>query len=277
MIEKLKKGDPIQESLTLVTDVTYKHAVYWFNNTMRPLKMSILMPKERNNQAPRPLIIWLCGGGFSVMDKDVWIPELVYFAQKGYIVASVEYRTNNEATFPDPIVDVKAAVRYLRSHCKDFFIDPNRICLMGESAGACLSLFVGATEDMVEFEQGDYLEQSSRVQAIVEFYGTAWLNLGHGAYSSKKKGADSDETNDPGMTEKYLNAKMPPIMILHGDKDQFVPIEHSYYLHDRMQELNVPCDLYVFEGVSHGEDAFYQKHIFDKVIAFLEKTMPKKD
>lgn len=272
MIENVKV-ETKQHGITLVSDVTYSHAVYWFNNTMRPLKMSILMPKYRENQKPRPLLVWLCGGGFSVMDKDVWIPQLVYFAQRGYIVASVEYRTNNESVFPAPVVDIKAAIRYLRAHAKDFFIDPDRVVLAGESAGACLSLLAGASDGVELFEQGDYLDQPSNVQAIVDFYGTARIDHER-IYSGGDEKTSEDSNAKLGVAETMLSSKMPPTLILHGDKDQFVNIEDSYFLHDRLKELNVPCDFMMFEGVSHGLDDFYQPEIFDRIIEFLNQVMP---
>ena len=276
MIEKLTVV-PKEESLTLVSDITYSHVVYWFNNTMKPLKMSVLMPKNRIHQSPRPLLVWLCGGGFQVMDKDVWIPQLTYFARKGYVVASVEYRTANESQFPDPIVDIKAAIRYLRAHAKDFFIDPDRVCLGGESAGACFSLLTAATEGVEMLEQGDYPEQSSKVQAVLDFYGT--VRLDHQKIYPREDGTNltaADGRTSLGWTEGLLTANMPPVMILHGDKDQFVNYEDSYFLHDRLQALGVPCEFLLFLGASHGVDAFYQTEIFDRVLAFLEKYLPKK-
>ena len=62
-----------------------------------------------------PAIVWMCGGAFRVVDRSVWIPELLHFARGGYVVASVEYRTGNEAAFPYPLMDVKAAIRYLKA------------------------------------------------------------------------------------------------------------------------------------------------------------------
>ena len=70
-----------------------------------------------------------------VVDRSVWLPELMRFAARGYVAASIEYRTSNEAQFPAQLTDVKAAVRYLRAHAEDYSIDPGRIFAMGESAG----------------------------------------------------------------------------------------------------------------------------------------------
>lgn len=273
MIEKLV-GNHNQRGLALISDVTYSHAVYWFDNTMRPMKMSVILPKNRLYESPRPLLVWLCGGGFSVMDKDVFIPELVYFAQHGFTVASVEYRTSNESVYPAPVVDIKAAIRFLRAHAKDFFVDPDRVVLGGESAGGCLSLLAAASDGISAFEQGDFLDQPSNVQAVLDFYGTAYLDYEHNVYP----GGPEIDTGNPdikaGDISTMLNEKFPPTMILHGDKDQFVPLEDSYKLHDRLEELGVPCEMLVFEGASHGVDEFYQPEIFDRILDFLHRVLP---
>lgn len=273
MIEKMV-GKRDQRSLALISDITYSHAVYWFNNTMKPMKMSVILPKNRTYESPRPLLIWLCGGDFRVTDKDVWIPQLVYFAQQGYTVASIEYRTRNEGVFPDPIVDIKAAIRYLRANAKDFFVDPNRIILGGESAGACLSLLAAASDGITAFEQGEYLDQPSNVQAVLDFYGTAYLDYEHDIYPGGKPLDSGDPEIKLGEVPTMLSSKMPPVFIVHGDQDPNVPIEHSYRLCARLQELNVPCEMLEFEGAGHGADEFYQPEIFDRIIEFLDKVMP---
>ena len=273
MIEKLV-GKRDQHCLALISDITYSHVVYWFNNTMKPLKMSIILPKNRPYESPRPTIVWLCGGGFKVMDKDVWLPQLVYLAQKGYTVASIEYRTNNEGVFPDPIVDIKAAIRFLRAHAEEFFVDPNRIALGGESAGACLSLLAAASDGISLFEQGDNLDQPSNVQAILDFYGTAYLDYENKIYPGGKKYESEDPNIQLGYVPTMLSSKMPPVFVVHGDKDPFVPIEDTHKLHDRLQELNVPCEVMEFEGAGHGADEFYQPEVFDRIVEFLNKVMP---
>ena len=273
MIEKIV-GERKQDCLALISDVTYSHVVHWFNNTMRPLKLSLILPKARPYASPRPLLVWLCGGGFSIMDKDVWIPQLTYFAQKGYTVASIEYRTNNEGAFPDPIVDIKAAIRFLRAHAKDFFIDPDRVVLGGESAGACLSLLAAVSDGIAEFEQGDHLDQPSSVQAVLDFYGTAYLDYENDIFPGGPKFDTGDSGVRLGWIPSMLSEKMPPVFILHGNRDPLVPIEASHKLHGQLQELNIPCEMLEFDGSGHGADEFYQADVYDRILAFLEKVLP---
>ena len=95
-----------QEVWKLLTDVTYAQVPFWFDQSWRPLKLDLLLPKHQENHKPLPLFVWVCGGGFTVMDKDIWVPELIDIARSGFVVASVQYRTSNEAPFPAAIEDV---------------------------------------------------------------------------------------------------------------------------------------------------------------------------
>ncbi len=76
-----------QEVWKLLTDVTYAQVPFWFDQSWRPLKMDLLLPKHQENHKPLPLFVWLCGGGFAVMDKDIWVPELIDIARSGFVVA----------------------------------------------------------------------------------------------------------------------------------------------------------------------------------------------
>lgn len=93
----------------------------------------------------RPVLLWLCGGAWLDMNKDVWMPEMVAFAKAGYTVVTAEYRLTHEAKFPAQIEDVKAALRYLRAHAAQFNIDPLKFAVMGESAGGYLTALAGTT------------------------------------------------------------------------------------------------------------------------------------
>lgn len=93
------------------------------------------MFKRKENQfhghEPCPYLIWICGGAFTAVDHSVWLLDLEYIAEAGFIIASVKYRTTGEAQFPAQIIDVKAAVTFLRAHAKEYCIDPDRIYVAG--------------------------------------------------------------------------------------------------------------------------------------------------
>ena len=159
-----------QEAITLIPNVVYKMESYWYDTTQRPLKMSILMPKHWQGHAAQPLVVWLCGGGFQVMDENIWIPQLIDFARAGFTVASVEYRTAHQAPFPAEVEDVKAAIRYLKAHREQYCFDGENIFVMGESAGGAIAAECGLITDPA-YDRGEYLEYGSHVTGVVDFYG----------------------------------------------------------------------------------------------------------
>ena len=78
-----------------------------------------------------------------MMDAGVYLAELAWFAEHGYIIAGIQYRSSIETVFPGQLQDVKAAIRYLRAHAEVFGIDKERIAVMGDSAGGHLSCMAG--------------------------------------------------------------------------------------------------------------------------------------
>lgn len=247
-----------REVIKLIADVTYAHVPYWYNLTMMDLKMDILMPKESKDHEKQPLIIWCCGGGFTVMDRHIWIPELVEYVRRGYVVASIQYRTESQGAFPACLADAKSAVRYLRAHADEFCIDSESITIMGESAGGCLSCMVGVTNGEDAYEQGDYREYSSKVDRVVSFYGPIF---------------DGErEVNLPGNQILYrnmVNHDSTPQLLLQGDQDTLVDKSLMDRYKEKLDELGIPNQYVVVEGAGHGAEEFYQDEMADIVDRFI--------
>ena len=284
-----------REVLSLVTDVTFANIPCWYGASRRDLKMDLIVPKNRTGHADCPAIVWICGGAYRVVNRAVWLPEMMRFARAGYVVASIEYRTSNEAIFPAQLIDVKSAVRFLRAHAEAFCVDPGKIYAMGESAGGTMASLLGVTGDQKEFDQGDYLDQSSAVQGVVDYYGVVDLS---GASAERDRGAaEINPSNDvpyfafeeflgvgyakaeaeKASAIRYISEKTPPFMILHGTKDAVVPMAQSDALYDALQKKGVPCEFTVVEGAAHGDDLFYQDEMTDRVISFLNRLSGKGD
>ncbi len=118
---------------------------------------------------PAPLIVWIHGGAFRMGDKGDRIPSEML--EQGYAIASLNYRLSQHALFPAQIEDCKAAVRWLRAHADTYALDPSRFASWGESAGGHLAAMLGTAGHERSFEVGEHLEQSSRVQAVLDFFG----------------------------------------------------------------------------------------------------------
>lgn len=270
-----------QETLTLLTDVAYAHVDYWWDGaTYRDMKMSLIFPKIRTEETKRPAILWLCGGGFLTMECNVWLPQMVHLAERGYIIASPQYRTLNEGVHPCAIQDVKAAIRFLRAHADLYGIDPDYIFVMGESAGGTLAILTSVTNGEEEFEVGEYLDYTSDVQGVVDFYGlsdvrTAFADVGAEPPRSLLRMMapffEGLEEETSAITK--VTVKVPPTLILHGSADTTVPIEQSIYYYEALERAGVKTDFYIFEGAGHGDARFYQEEVYDIIDAFLRELV----
>lgn len=273
-----------REVLSLITDVTYASVPSWYGATRRDLHMDLIVPKNRAGRAPCPCIVWFCGGAFRVMDRAVWMPELMRFAEAGFVVVSAEYRTGNEAIFPAPLCDARAAVRFLRAHAEDYCIDPERIASAGESAGGAVACLLGVTGEDRTLDQGDWLEQSGSVAAVVDYYGLADMTI-------SLEGFEGNDIVPPWMLEEALGVRYtrqqaeaasairrvtpsaPPHLILQGLDDQVVSPSQSRNYFEKLRENGVEAELLELEGAQHGDDLFFQAEVKDRVIQFLKKAL----
>ncbi len=253
--------------------------------------MDILAPSGSSGQGKRPLFVWICGGGFATMERSAYIPWLTYFAKRGYIAASVEYRLSNSAHSPAQIEDVKKAIRFLRAHADEYGIDPDRVAVGGESAGGNLASMVGVTNDIAAFDVGEYPEQSSHVSAVVNFYGPAVLVKEPGKRSMdgiplpdtagisrtiQLLGFDPEaepERAAKTAAQYYINENTVPFFLAHGTGDTLVDISGSDEFYRKLSQNHVPVEYYRIQGAAHMGMEFYQDEMSQRVLEFLNKTL----
>jgi len=204
-----------------------------------------------------PLVVFIHGGAWESGDKA---EDLAYgLTYYGFAVASINYRLSRDAIFPAQLEDCKLAVRWLRFNAGRYHLDPTRVAVYGASAGAHLASLMGTTGGVAAFDVGDYLEESSRVQAVVDFFGPSDLAL----YGPSKPD-DALTRLFGGLTASlpeqvaaanpitYIAPGDPPFFIAHGDSDTIVPLIHSQILVAALQKAGVPVELHVVEGGGHG-------------------------
>lgn len=265
-----------QEALSLITQIAYANVSSWYNCSRRDMYMDLIVPKTMEGHERMPVIVWVCGGAFRVVDRSVWVPELLHFARAGYVVASVDYRTGNEAVFPYPLMDVKAAIRYLKAHSAEYCIDPERIFIMGESAGATLACLAGVTAGRKEYEIGEYLEYDSRVAGVVDYYGIASFTKSPYVIPDLAVnflGEDySEETAEAASAVCQVDENTPPFLILHGAEDRRVPAGQSEAFYEKLMEKGARAEFWILEEAAHGDDLFYQDEMADRILEFLNNV-----
>ena len=264
----------------------------------RPLKMTLLIPRTKE---PKPAIVFYPGGGFTSTAHEMFIEMRMALAKAGFVVAAVEYRVIPDK-FPAPVVDAKAAVRYLRAHADQLRIDSSRIGVLGNSAGGYVAQMMGTTNGEKQFDQGDFLEYSSDVQAVTTIYGISnLLNIGEGL------GEKSHEVHSsPAVTEAlllhgpafadftgnniqsdstkameaspmgHIKENMPPFLIMHGGEDKLVSPVQSEQLHEALLKKGNISDLVIVENAGHGDLYWFQEPIINRVVDWFTAKLKKK-
>lgn len=261
--------------------VAFSQVDNWFGHTRRDLKMDIIYPEDK--EKVYPCIVWICGGAWVMMDRAAHLPYLAELARNGFVVASVEYRTSNEAVYPAQLMDVKAAIRYLRAHAGRYRIDTERFGVMGESAGGHLTAMAALADDPA-YDEGDYPEYSSKVQAACPWYPPADVTAF--PYESPLAAAAAPESLLLGMNvmlhkEEALKAcpvsrvskDAPPFLILHGTDDHTVPFGQGEALHDKLEETGCDVKLIAIEGAGHADRQFFQREIWQRICEFFREKL----
>lgn len=247
------------------------------------LKLDLHRPQGENP----PLIVYVHGGGWRAGSKeDVPIADLY---DRGFAIASVDYRLSTQAVFPAQVHDIKAAIRFLRANADLFHLNTTKIAIIGSSAGGHLAALVGVSNGSQELEGkvGENLDQSSDVQTIVSYYGAS--NLETILSQSTPKGRDFripalklllGDTPDkkPELAKlaspvTHLDKHDPPLLLIHGDADPQMPPQQSQELAKAYESLGLPVTLILLPGSLHGGAEFYDEERTGIVAKFLDKVL----
>lgn len=232
-----------------------------------------------------PVIVGIHGGGWAAGSKANG--QGSWLAAYGYAVAVINYRLSGEAIFPAQIEDCKAAVRWLRANARKYNLDPDRIGAIGHSAGGHLVSLLATTGDVREFDKGDNLEFSSRIQAAVPLAGpTDFLQmdahapkgaqLKHDAPFSPESrliGGPIHQNKDKVARANpitYVTSDDPPFLIIHGTDDPVVPAHQAELLYEALKKAGVEAKLHLVEGAGHSLGG---REVNDMIVAFFDEHL----
>ncbi len=209
----------------------------------------------------------------------------MFLVAKGYAVASINYRLSQHAIFPAQIEDCKAAIRWLRANAAQHHIDPDHVGVWGSSAGGHLVALLGTTGNVKELEgQGGNLDQSSRVQCVVDWFGpTDFATMGgshDGPTSAEAKllGGPVQENKEKARKASplaYVSKDSAPFLIMHGDQDKSVPIQQSEALAEALKKAGIEATFVVVKGNGHGGPGFNSPENRKLIEDFFAKHLAK--
>lgn len=250
-------------------DVVYGSA----NNT--PLKLDIWYPRDSQN--PTPTLVYMHGGGWIFGSKEGAVYQFLPYLERGWRVVNVEYRMAGNSLAPGSVEDTRCALCWIYRNALQYKFDTSKIVLTGHSAGGHLSLITGMLPDGTPLDNRCYADAKYgdvpiKVAAIVNWYGISDVNdLIQGPnlknyavmwMGSMPNAADVARSVSP-LT--YVRKDLPPIISIHGDKDDVVPYQHATRLHDALTKAGDINKLVTVKGGGHG--MFAQS---DYVMAFEE-------
>ena len=234
-----------------------RNLVYCTNDV--PVKMDLYFPQVVVDAAPA--LLYVHGGGWVIGDREtaLGLEDVPALTAAGYLVANVDYRRSVKYPFPAMVEDVKCAVRFLRAHAAELHIDPERIGAWGSSAGGHIVSLVGLADASAGWDVGEYLEQSSRLQAVVDMFGPTDLTDPDYQRKFEQKGYLLFDVMDPSLEllawaspVTYVSADDPPFLIIHGDSDKVVMVKQSKRLHELLLAFGVPAELLIVQHANHN-------------------------
>lgn len=232
-----------------------------------------------DGQGPFAAVILVHGGGWSTGNKQAAFikPLFAPLDSSGLAWFSIDYRLTPKYPHPAALEDVEAAIRYVKSHAREFRVDPARLAIMGESAGGHLVALAGT-----------HSSPDTTVAAVVPIYGAFDLEALISARGEVSKGfrdflgvADLSEKSREVMraasASNYVKPGLPPFLLIHGTADEAVPYDQSVKFCAQLKAAGDQCDLYTVPGGIHGVinwEKFPPQHAYKEVlVAWLRKTL----
>ncbi len=247
----------------------------------RSLQMDVFYPAKKTKQG-YPAVVLVFGGGWRSGDRSMSVPMAQQIAAKGYVAVAVDYRLSLEAQYPAAVYDVKAAIRYLRTHAFEYNLDKTKIAVHGVSAGGQLAALVGTTNGLKKFEGNEgNLKQSSNVQAIIDIDGVLAFKhpeSAEGAVAAQWLGGTYEEKPEIWQEASALNhvdKNTPPILFINSSLPRFHAGRDDMIR--KLDSLHIYSEVHTFPDTPHPFWLFHPwfEPTIKYTINFLDKVFKK--
>lgn len=253
--------------------------VVYCENGKRPLKLDLYRPHDAppgpggedagTPRRPRPILLQIHGGAWMVGSKnEQGVPLMLRMASHGWLCASIDYRLSPRATFPDHVVDVKRAIRWMKEHAVEYGADPDFIVVTGGSAGGHLSSLAALTPNLADFQPG-FESADTTVQGCVSFYGVYDFTNRDGVYGHdglggllakwvmKARLSEARERYEQASPRNHVGPHAPPFFLVHGDFDSLVPVAEARGMYRALRAVSKQPTAYAeIPGAQHAFEIF---------------------
>ena len=244
------------------------------------LCLKIIMPSLKNDEELEgysfPVIVFTQGSGWKKQNIDSNICSLGKIVEKGFIVVDVEYTGSEISKFPQSIIDVEDAIRWTYNNIKKYHGDNSKIFLWGNSSGGHVMSYIGVTFKEIN------------IKGIIDFYGPIELssldigasNLDHktnqsigSLYLGYNPIENKEKAKEASVIAQIHDNKIPPFLIIHGNKDRKVPFKQSELLAETLKKYHCDYEFYCVEDADHGGSGIWNDIILNKCLNYLNKLI----
>ena len=263
------KGDqPAIPGVDVTADVVYGH------KDGMALTYDVFR-RDAAGDTPGPCLLLIVSGGWvsQWMPAAAMQPFVKPFLDRGYTVCAVRHGSSPKYLIPEIVADVRQALTHVSEHAAELRIDPARLGVFGFSAGGHLSLMLGTTTN--DGSSGG--DDKPRVAAVAAIFPptdlTPYLDPAAGFLERFPALTFPREQGDTYSPLKQVSDDDAPTLLVHGDKDELVPLWHSERIRDAFRATDVEADLVVIEGAAHGFDAAGNARMFAAMIDWFDNHL----
>jgi acetyl esterase/lipase len=269
-----------QAQTEIVPDVVYGH------KDGLAMTFDVIKPKANANGAA---VIFMVSGGWvsNYNPPQQTATRFKDLLDKGFTLIAVRHGSSPRYLIPEIVSDVRRAVRFIRHNAKQWGVDPNRLGVFGGSAGGHLALVLGTASDNGDQNaKEEFMKESDRVASVVAYFPPVDLRpLARGLNPQRTGGAldrfpalNFEKEKAPDYSPiVHVSPDDPPTLLIHGDKDNLVPVNNSKVIHEAFQKNNVKTQLIIIEGAEHGFRGEDAKRAGAAMASWFEQTLLKGD
>jgi len=235
----------------------------------RGVTLKLDVYRHRSMPAGCPVLLQIHGGGWVIGDKrEQALPLMNHLAARGWVCVSANYRLSPHATFPDHLIDVKRAMKWVRENVANYGGDSNFLIVTGGSAGGHLAALVGLTANDPEYQPG-FEDVDTGVNGCVPVYGVYDFTDRRGLRSDDGLARILEEQVMKGSLEEIpeayrkaspidrIRVDAPPFMVVHGELDTLVPVDEARHFTESLRSLSTAPVVYVeVAGAQHAFELF---------------------
>jgi acetyl esterase/lipase len=243
--------------------------VYGYKDDGLALMLDVYRPARPNGAGVIAIVsgYWQSSAELSQVFAQIAPP----LNQKGFTVFVVRHGSRPPYPLSSVVADMRRSVRFIHQHAKEYGVDPSRIGVFGNSSGGHLALLLGTTGDSGNPSASDpVLRESSRVAAVVANYpGTDLARVALQQPTLNITAAEAAEFSPI----RFVSATSAPSLIVHGDADTTVPIEHGETMYAALKKVGVPASFMPLKGAGHGFEGADAERAFAALIQWFEQHL----